>query len=184
MTFRHSTLVCILLGLFQSSVLAADEPAKPSTAKPDPIEIKSERPGATLKLTSEGTKTILAISSADRGIATLTRTAEHWPGQLTLRIYLSGLEQLTIIAGDEKLSASVLSHGDHQRVLNLWKDKKESDQLTKESPYWMEIQIFDPEGKPINALPKKGGWFEMTVPKALLTDANKTIRLNWLAFYL
>lgn len=76
-----------------------------------------------------------------------------------------------------------LSHSGHKRLLNLWKKNEEGPQLKKDSPYWMEIQVFDAQGKPIDGLPNKGGWFEMTVRKELLTDQEKNLQLGWIDFF-
>jgi hypothetical protein len=111
------------------------------------------------------------------------RKADRWPDELILRVHLRGLESLTLSSGDVKLAASVLSHGDNQRLLHLWKDGKEGSQLEKNSRYWMDIQTLDANGKAIKDLPDKGGWFEMKIPKAMLTDQSKTITLEWIDFY-
>jgi len=69
------------------------------------------------------------------------------------------------------------------RLLNVWKDGKEGPQLEKDSPYWIGIQIFDAKGKPSDGLPEQGGYFEMVVPKALLTEEAKQLTLGWIDFY-
>jgi len=162
----------------------ADLCAEKIPQPPAALAIKTERAGAVVALAVEKQKSILSISGADRGGAIITRNGDRWPEPLVLRVYLTGLEQLTIRAGEVTLSASVLSHGTHQRLLHVWKTGKEGPPVTKESPYWMEISIFDAQGKPIQKLPEKGGWFEMTIPAAMLTDLNPSVRVGWLAFFL
>ena len=49
------------------------------------------------------------------------------------------------------------------------------------SPFWMEIKVFDAAGKPAKGLPGKDGYFEMAVPKALLTD--KKLEVTWIDFF-
>jgi hypothetical protein len=82
-----------------------------------------------------------------------------------------------------KLSASVLSHSGHPRLPHLPKDGKEGPRLEKDSPYWMDIQALDADGKPVNGLPGNGGWFEMTIPRSLLGDQTRTLGLAWIDFY-
>ena len=49
----------------------------------------------------------------------------------------------------------------------LSKDGKEK-KVEKDSPYWTEIRGFDSTGKPVPGLSGSGGYFEITLPKALL----------------
>jgi hypothetical protein len=95
---------------------------------------------------------------------------------------LGGLESLTISNGTETLSASVLSYSGFPRLLHLRKGGQEGPALTKESPYWMEIRAFNAEGQPVQGLPPKGGWFEMTLPKVLLPDAGE-LAVSWIDFF-
>lgn len=148
------------------------------------LDIKCERDGDAITASTEAGKTILQITSK-RGIggATITRTSDHWPKELVLRVYLGGLEDMSITSGDVRLNASVLSHSGHPRLLHLWKKNEEGPQLDKDSPFWMNVAVFDAQGKPIDGLPKQGGWFEMTIPKALLLDQEKVLKLHWIDFF-
>jgi hypothetical protein len=47
----------------------------------------------------------------------------------------------------------------------------------------MEIQTLDADGKPVDGLPPDGGWFEMKLPAAWLTDPNASLTLSWIDFY-
>jgi len=148
------------------------------------FEIKCDKEADAIKVTVEGGRTILsAISKSGIGGATIGRKAEQWPKELVLRLHLGGLEAFAITSGDLRLTTSVRSHDGTVKRLQLWKDNEEAPPLNKTSPYWMDIQAFDAQGKPIKGLPKEGGWFEMTVPKGLLGDAAKAITLGWIDFY-
>ena len=48
--------------------------------------------------------------------------------------------------------------------------------------YWMNIEAFDKSGKPAAGVPLQDGWFEITLPKAILDEGNR-VRLGWIDFY-
>ncbi len=146
------------------------------------FQIDCKNPG---EVTAESTagQTVFTIQ-AGRGIgsATIRPEAGQWPQKVIVRARLGGLEQFAISSGKLKLSGSVLSHSGNRQLLHLWTDGKEGPQLHKDSKYWMDIRMLGADGKDVNGLPPKGGWFEMIVPKALFTDA-KDLRLDWIDFY-
>lgn len=146
------------------------------------FEIKCQESG-TLTATNEAGKIIMIIRGG-RGIgrATIRPAAGNWPKEVILRVYLPGLELLTLSAGEVKMTASVSSQNGNSRMLHLWRNNQEGPLITKDSPYWMEILARNAEGGLIDGLPPKGGWFEMTVPGALHTGTNE-LRLAWVDFY-
>jgi hypothetical protein len=93
------------------------------------------------------------------------------------------LEALTITAGDLRLSTSCPSPKGTARLRRVSKDGDEGLRLDEGSPYWMEIQVFGLDGKPLKGLPRDGGWFEMKLPKKLLSDDVKGVTLGWIDFY-
>ena len=161
-----------------------DSPPADKGDAPAAFDIKCRKKDDAIAVSTEGDKTTFTVTSGSGiGGATVERKVNRWPDELILRVHLRGLESLTLSSGDVKLAASVLSHGDNQRLLHLWKDGKEGSQLEKDSPYWMDIQPLDAGGKANKGLPEKGGWFEMKIPKAMLTGQPKTITLEWIDFY-
>ena len=172
-------VVCSLT--LASAAETSGVPAKPE-GRDAPFQIAPQEAG-TVTATVEGERAVVAIKGG-RGIgrATIRRNHERWPTTVVVRAYLGGLESLTISGGEAKLSASVSSHSGHSTLLHLWKDGNEGPQLNRDSPYWLEIRRLDAEGKPINGLPPRGGWFELTVPQKLLGEA-KEFALHWIDFY-
>lgn len=147
-----------------------------------PVAIKS-READTVTATVEKERTLLVIKGGSGiGQATVRCLAPAWPPVIVVRVYLAGLEQFTISDGRVKLAASILSHSENRQLLHLWRDGKEWPAVEKDSPYWMEIKTHDAAGKSVPGLPAKGGWFEMTVPRALLNE-NQNLELRWIDFY-
>ncbi len=154
-----------------------------NTAPGTAFEIHSENPETAVHATSTAEQAIFTIRDA-RGIgtATIRKDDGQWPPKVIVQARLRGLEKFAITSGDVTLSASVLSHSGNQRLLHVWRDGKEGPRLESDSEWWMEIRTFDADGKPITGLPPEGGYFEMTIPKALLNEA-KEVRLDWIDFF-
>jgi len=157
--------------------------AKEVAIKPPPPALQIECQHAD-SLTAETTaaNTVLTIKGRGIGRATVTCGQQEWPQVIILRAKLRGLESLTIANDRLEWRASVLSHGNHATLLHLLQDGKEGPPLEKTSPYWVEIQRLDPDGKPATGLPPEGGWFEIRIPRALLENT-KTMKLAWIDSY-
>ena len=125
---------------------------------------------------------MFAIRGRGIGRTTLAFEAQAKPQEILLRVYLRGLESLTLANDRVQWKASVLSHSGHPTLLHVWQDGKEGPELTKDSAYWTEIRRLDADGKPAAGLPPEGGWFELNIPKALLTDTRE-LKVEWIDFY-
>jgi hypothetical protein len=112
------------------------------------------------------------------GAAEITRTKEHWPAAVAIRLHLRGLESLVITSGTTKLTASVASHGDHAQRLSVDHQGTERE-VQPGNPLWTAVKVIGSAGK----LPLDDGYFELALPAALLRDQPKTITLNWIDFY-
>jgi hypothetical protein len=96
---------------------------------------------------------------------------------------LKGLESLVISCGKNKLSASVSTQPDHAHQVHLWREGREGPPLTPDSPFMMPIQAYASDGKPVPGLPPLGGWFEISLPKAILDPSVERLDLEWIDFY-
>jgi len=133
---------------------------------------------------AEGKRVVLAVTSPSGiGGTEIARKEPTWPAELALRLHLTGLESLTIANGKTTLKVSVLSHGKFDRQLYLLTDYKEGPTLDKASPFWTEVRAFNADGQLTDKLPAKGGWFELTVPSALLGADVQKLEINWIDFY-
>ncbi len=106
----------------------------------------------------------------------ITAASGKWPTTVILRLHLGGLESFAIFNGRIKLTGSVLSHSGNTKRLYLTEDGKEKEPGT-------DIKVLDAAGKPIKGLPGKGGYFEITLPKALLESQPKSLVLGWIDFH-
>ena len=112
------------------------------------------------------------------GGATITRTGGDWPATVVVRLCLRGLESLTLTAGDITLIASVASHGDHARRV-VRRNGGADHPLDNNSPYWADIRIRSDSRR----IPLKDGYFELTVPAAILRNKADSLSLRWIDFY-
>jgi hypothetical protein len=174
-------IVSLPKGDYQAVQIIEDGKEIKPLATAAPFKITSKNAGS-LTTSVEGERTIFSIKGPGIGDAKVQRLGEAWPKEVVLRVYLGGLENFTISSGEVKLSTSVLSHSGNQQLSHLWKEGKEGPSLDEKSPFWMEIHRLDATGKPAEGLPPKGGWFEMTLPQALIKESD-TIELGWIDFY-
>jgi len=151
---------------------------------PPPFKIATRRDDDKVVSSLDGDEAFFWITSP-RGIsrATIERAGDRWPEKVTVRMYLRGLENFSATTGGkDRLTASVLSHSGHKRLLHLWREGTETA-VAGDSPYWMEIKTLDALGNPIKGLPKQGGCFQMILPTVLFEENPKTLSLSWIDFY-
>jgi hypothetical protein len=159
--------------------------AAPSKGLPLPppraFQIACQKPDALTEQTVAG-ETVLSINNNGIGRATITCLLQQWPPEVVLRARLRGLESLTIANEQVEWQASVLSHSGYPAALHLLRDGKQGPPLTNDSPYWAAIQRMDAAGKPVAGLPPEDGWFEIRIPRILLTKKLE-LKLAWIDFY-
>ena len=134
----------------------------------DRVEMKREGDSATL----------VVFSQSGIGRATITTTSGNWPTTVILHLHLAGLEHLAISTGKVKLTGSVLSHSGNTARLSLTEDGSGEERELETT-----IKVFDANGKPTAGLPGKGGHFEITLPKSLMSSQPKCLELEWIDFY-
>ncbi len=171
-------LLCSL-ACFSFMPLNAEED---SNKKLEAYELVCKEPGTVTISTEENHAIFLIHGGRGIGRATIQTATKKFPAQVTLRCQLKGLENLVLTKGEVKLTASVASSGDHSRSLMLSRAGKAQPLLTKESPFWMTIAIFDSAHQPIVTLPKQDGYFEMKIPAALM-QGEDPLEIDWIDFY-
>ena len=145
------------------------------------FDIKTRKPADQIKVKiDEDSATLDVFSPSGIGGVTITLTRGTWPKTIVLRLHLRGLESFTISNGKIKLRGSVLSHSGNTKRLYLGKEGKgERGERQAETT----IKVFNAAGKQIEGLPGEGGYFEITLPKALLEGQPKSLELGWIDFY-
>jgi hypothetical protein len=159
-----------------SSLAAEDE-------QPTRFKVTTKRKDDAVEVRAEKDRTVFSVKSPF-GISqtVIERTDDKWPEAVVLRLHLKGLESFRASNGKVTLDAAV-SIEEGKAKVRLWKDGKEDALLDEKSPYWMDVRILTGDGKPAKELPLKGGYFEMTLPRAFFEGNPKSITLNWIDFY-
>ncbi len=178
MKSKLTTISCIMAALLSSAV------------EPPEFKIESLKPGevvreGSVKVSIQKGAIVFDIHDA-RGIGGVSITPKlgDWPKSVIVRLHLSGLESLQMSNGKVTLSGSVLSHSGHMRLLEIEESGKKRE-AGKDDPLWINIRMLDGQGKDIDHLPDatKGGYFEVTLPPALLSTAKPGMTLRWIDFY-
>lgn len=120
-------------------------------------------------------------SASGIGSATLSPWS-GWPQKVVLRLYLRGLESLTVSNGQLDLRGSVASHSGHPRRLSVKQGDRETA-VEQDTDYWAKIAARDAQGNPIEGLPDEGGYFELQLPAGLFEARPKSLTVQWIDFY-
>jgi hypothetical protein len=164
-------------------VLAFAWPAVQAADAPPKFKITTKRDNDRVDVSLDNGTTILDVHSPT-GISdvTIARTDAKWPEHVVLRLHLKGLEFFQAENGTDRLRASVSSTGSPQRI-SLWLNDKENAPLGAKSPFWTEIHVLGRDGKPVETLPGRGGYFEFRLPAGLFEKNPASITLHWIDFY-
>lgn len=145
-------------------------------------EVVTKKPEDKVAVEVKGdTTTYIITTPSGIGGATIT-PPKGWSKKVVLRLHLRGLEGLAIRNGSVTLQASALSHSGHRRLLRVVADGQEKS-VNKGDLHWTEIGVFDAKGKPIQGLPKEGGYFEIVLPPALFKPGPRSLTVDWIDFY-
>jgi len=132
----------------------------------DQVAVKFEKDNATFDISSP----------SGIGGATISLTGGKWPAKMILRLHLRGLESFSVSCGRLNLTGAVASQSGNPKHVHLTEDGKEKEPGT-------EIKLLDAAGKPIKGLPGHGGYFEITLPKALLEGQPTSLTVAWIDFF-
>ena len=167
----------VSLGYLQPTDNDAAHPLRQEHGRSFAIETK--KPADRIEMKLEGDiATLVVVSQSGIGRATITSANGDWPTTVVLCLHLAGLEHLAISNGQVTLTGSVQSQSGNTARLCLTEDGTK-----EERPIEPVIRVFDANGQPAAGLPGKGGHFEITLPKGLLTGQPKRLELEWIDFY-
>ncbi len=105
---------------------------------------------------------------------TIPRHPDLWFGQWAAEIIGPRAARLTSI--EDKAT------GDRSNRVYILEDRKEKP-LGHGDPLWIDIKCLDAKGSPAKTIPLEGGYFEMTLPKALLDGLSEPLSVQWIDFY-
>jgi hypothetical protein len=166
------------------AVLALGVAEPPSADAPAPkFKITTRRKDDRVEVEVDKDRAVFDVSSPF-GIsqAVIERQDDAWPREVVLRLRLKGLENFRASNGKVTVEAAA-GVKDGKPDVRVWKDGQENSPLDEKSPLWTDIRIVGGDGKPAKDLPLKGGYFELTLPRAFFDGNPRSITLNWIDFY-
>lgn len=142
-----------------------------STAQSAPMfSIASPADAGTITYTFQDERVWFEILS-ERGIgsARITQTAGAAPNQITLRLYLKGLEHFKFSFDNQSVEIEIPTSGDHT--------PRES--VEPDSPLYMPVKIVSQD----NAYPIQNGYIEIELPRAYYESRAREFSIEWIDFY-
>lgn len=145
------------------------------------FEVATKRSNDRVEIKQVATQTIFIVHSPV-GIshASITRSADKWPTNLTVHLRLRGLESFKLQTEDKTINLSVSSSSLEVRQ---WLNENEDRPLDSKSAYWLEIRPLDHDGKPTKSIPLKERYFEIKLPAKILESNPRSLKLEWIDFY-
>ena len=163
--------------------LAGCRPVQLSTAAS--VTATATKPDDKINVIANENQTVIDIRSASGiGGAEITLSAEAMQRPLILRLHLAGLEEFRLTSGDLVELVSVASSPPHT-VREAVRDGVDAPEepITPASPFWLDVQIMSSDAAGDPAIPLQDGYFEITVPPAVLERSGGTLVVNWIDFY-
>lgn len=167
----------VSLGYLPPTANGAAVPRRQEPGRSIIIETKKPADRIEVKLETD-IATFMVSSPSGIGRATITTAKGEWPTTVVLRLHLAGLEHLAISNGKVRLSGSVQSQSGTAARRRLTDDGSNEERTVEPA-----IEVFDANGQPSSGLPGRGGYFQITLPKELLTGRPRRLEVEWIDFY-
>lgn len=128
-----------------------------------------------------GITTIDVHSPTGIGSAKFELESGAMPEKVILRLHLSGLEEFRLISHQTAIAASASSSGafsvTNQQVIRSGNEYS----ITPVDPLWMKVEIVS--GQVVKKIPLEDGYFEVTVPKEFIQEAENSFEIQWIDFF-
>jgi hypothetical protein len=145
-------------------------------------------------VTMDDGRAVIDVTSAS-GIGGLAATADAWPDEVVVRLWLRGLEGLEIRYGNFIIATGVSSSGNPSTLTLSVVDEEGNVQSVSPSAdvYYPNIQAITPDGttavgplaaseRPAFPLPE-GSAFEITLPPHFRHEDYPSFTMQWIDFY-
>ncbi len=154
------------------------------SAGPSRLKITLDKPDDRVEVLVRADEEVIEVNSKT-GIGGLKIAPKEgvWPERVRVRLRLSGLEMLRLANKEAVIEGAATRQSEVRSDLTLKRDSGEETPLDPKGPYALEVRAFDKEGRPATRVPIADGWFEFTVPKALVGRDVKELTVAWVDFY-
>jgi len=168
-------LVCILMAGCAAPHVVPETPTPVFT-------VAAEGDGNELTVSVEGETVLVDVQSQSGiGSATIELVSGTFPPNIVLRLHMKGMEEFRLSYSGTVITASV-SSSDNRSVFQSASSPDEGERpITPDSPSWLDIAIVSDPATP--HIPLDQGYFEITLPEGLLTEADRSFSIQWVDFY-
>lgn len=176
---RHLVSVFVSLALLGALTACAAE--TPNAANPVTYTAVPRRDDDRIAIHSESNRVTFDITSPS-GISGAVFTAQGgwFPDDVRLRLFLSGLEELTVSYGDIVVQAAVSSLPPYETRQSVQIGATPVQPIDPDSAYWMEIMIVSAES---SSIPLHDGHFDVRLPADFADGAYTAFTADWIDFY-
>lgn len=178
---KHNLIIVLALILVSGCAShRAHDPSLPSVRLTG-----HDQDGDNVDVTVDDNRTVVDVHSrAGIGRAELRCPDGGWRCPVVMRLHLRGLEGLHVNSGKHSIHTSVLSHSPHQQLCELFPvSGRDGSPLDESSPFWMPLHVENRGAPGQRVIPLAAGYFEVTVPDALLDGNPETLLIQWIDFY-
>lgn len=147
------------------------------------LKVGPRKPEDRTSMEATPGSTIVTITSESGiGGATIERSGATWPDRLVVRLRLRGLESLTVQGGGISLTGSCPVAGTSLAPKPIREDHPGTPSDRDGTPA-LSIRAVGADGQPASAVPLNGGYFEVEVPHALMSNQVTKLGLEWIDFH-
>jgi hypothetical protein len=150
---------------------------------PPPVFTASaEGSGNELKVSIEGETAVIDIQSRSGiGAATVELVSGTPPETIVVRLHVHGLESFRLSYEQTAITASVSSSDSGSVLQEISLPGGTTSPLTSGSPLRLDIRAVSGQATP--TIPLQQGYFEIRLPKRLLSDRQRSFAIQWIDFY-
>lgn len=144
-----------------------------------------DKDGDTVTVRKEGHRTVVDVRSrTGTGRAELTCPDRGWRRPVGLRLHFHALEGLHVNNGKVSVHTSLLSHPPYEQLCELFPaGESNGSSLEKSSPFWMPLHVENKSAPGQRVIPLAAGYFEVTIPEALLDNRPEPLQIQWIDWY-
>jgi hypothetical protein len=150
-------------------------------SSPLSIELTGPRKaGDRIDVSDSGNPAFLDVhSEMGIGRATISPAQGDWPTRMIFRVHLKGLESFSVNNGKFTIATSVISRPPYRLICEV--RPGDGSFVSEASPYWMPARIVPGNGS-APAIPLKGGYIEVALPRIVLESRPKHLYVQWVDF--
>jgi hypothetical protein len=181
------TLALIILLVVGAIVTACDSDDRSDSSRPisrPDITVVPGKDDVSSEVIFRNTELYVDIySESGIGSAEIIVPTKNRPENLTLRMHLSGLEQIQMTYDDRVVEASVASTFPHSVRQSVTEADGQQKDIDPSSPFLLEVTIISEEPESLAKIPLKSGYFEVAVPEDFLSGQYDSLKVSWIDFY-